>query len=131
MLMWNGSATPSGKETQEEDVLALSGLAIRSGVVLTVEHIAGGKKPADKYTISAGFKNWQYTDLTTLIELTHPSVAAESDLVAPSAFAAKCVLQPTGKLQGDFRCRTCRHTWKGYAHKLPNASPLRRRQRGR
>jgi len=43
-------------------------LAIRSGVVLTVEQIAGGKNPADQYTISAGFKKWQDTDLTTLID---------------------------------------------------------------
>ena len=37
---------------------ALGDLAIRSGVVLTVEQIAGGKNPADQYTISAGFKKW-------------------------------------------------------------------------
>jgi hypothetical protein len=47
---------------------ALGDLAIRSGVVLTVEQIAGGKNPADQYTISAGFKKWQDTDLTTLID---------------------------------------------------------------
>jgi hypothetical protein len=47
---------------------ALGDLAVRSGVVLTVEHVAGGKNPADKYTISAGFKKWQDTDLTTLID---------------------------------------------------------------
>ena len=68
--MRNGSATPtpSGKARKEEDGLALSGTAIRSGVVLTVEQIAGGENPADQYTISAGFKKWQDTDLTTLID---------------------------------------------------------------
>ena len=47
---------------------ALGDLAIRSGVVLTVEQIAGGKNPADHYTISAGFKKWQESDLATLID---------------------------------------------------------------
>jgi hypothetical protein len=47
---------------------ALGEIAVRSGVVLTVEHITGGKNPADRYTISAGLKKWQDTDLTTLID---------------------------------------------------------------
>jgi hypothetical protein len=47
---------------------ALGDLAIRSGVVLTVEQIAGGKNPASKYTICAEFKKWQDTDLSTLID---------------------------------------------------------------
>ena len=66
-LVCYANAVRQGKEAGGQ-ARALGDLAIRSGVVLTVEQIAGGKNPADKYTISAGFKKWQDTDLTTLID---------------------------------------------------------------
>ena len=44
----------------------LGEMALRYGVVLTVEHIPGAENPADKFTVCDGYQKWQSANLTAL-----------------------------------------------------------------
>jgi len=54
-------------EESEGKARALGAAARRLGVLLTVEWVSGSKNPADKYTISRGFKSWKDNDLKALV----------------------------------------------------------------
>jgi hypothetical protein len=68
-LTWaNAVFDPAADSRAGGKARSLGEMAQKLGILLHVEHIAGVDNPADQYTVCSGFKRWQDTDLSSLVE---------------------------------------------------------------